>query len=299
MNEPTEIQLMRFADGDLDAETNRWVASVVAQRPDLAHKVAIYQATGRGLGNIVAEGIPERPDDDLERQILAYPVARSGAVPAARSNGGARPRIEASEATGSRGGTVVQFPGQASARASRRPSTPSLVLAASVAALVAGALAMTMLEWRSTTGGAPGTKVADNTSLNRETGKATSLTFAALAGALEIAPSNKTMAIQGGWIVKPILTFVARDDRYCREYKAGHATGSNLWGVACRATSGNWQNMAQAPTEVSLFEDGRGAGPAGGLAPSTVEEEVGRLRDLDKDVIGGEEEAKLIARRWK
>lgn len=318
MTELTDEDLMGLADGELTPERAREVSEIVARRPDLARKVEIYRATGRMLGDVVARAMPPAAvDDALAARILATPLpsdqpANAADVPAARGsapgigNGVAATSGPAGTANGS--GKVLQFPGpggrksrgRAEPGAPRRAGGANTALAAGLAALVAAAFTMTVLEWRSSTGRPPETTVAGRTS--GSTGSAdttTTLSVAALGGALETTPSSKSAPVAGGWTVTPILTFQARDGRYCREYSASHVGGSAMAGLACRDGGGKWTSIAEAAT-AAPDEVGRGqAAPVGRPAtPPAVDNAVRALEDQSRISLGADAEAALIAKHW-
>lgn len=294
MNEPTEEQLMSYADGVLDAETARWVATCIAGRPDLARKVAMYRES-LGLGDIIGRGMPQHDDAALAARIMAHPLPTETRTAA----GQAKPA--AATASTPRGGTVVQFPGPRSERSSRRPASPNLALVAGVAALVAGAVAMTMVQWQSSApdgAGNPSSVVGRSSSTGSGDAGPVTLAASTLNAALETTPSSHSAPAAGGWTIEPVLTFEAGDGRYCREYRARHDAGSSMAGVACRSTAASWQIVAQAAA-AGTSNSSRGYDPVSkrNPPPEAVNKAIADLKG--KDPLDGQQEADLIARRWK
>lgn len=211
-------------------------------------------------------------------------------------------------------GTVVRFPGPKAKRdrdtgTPRSGWMPKSTHAAGMAALVVGALAMTLVDWHRSSPTAPQrTTVAGRSSSDSEgaigeagvggdASRAARPSQAIITAVLERTPSGQRVAVDGGWTLSPTLTFPTSDARHCREYAASRGSDTGLAGVACRSAAGNWSTVAEAAVAVAPPTSSGAASVAGRSAPAAVEEAIRRLQD--KDALEPAQEADLIARGWK
>ena len=113
--------------------------------------------------------------------------------------------------------------------------------------------------------------------------------------ALDGTASGQVAAIEGGQQIKPLLTFVAGDGRFCREFSIGKGEAGGT-GIACRSASdGGWQVEAldQGATELA---EGSGIALAAGKDGAGLDSAYARLGASDP--LGIEREQALIAKGW-
>lgn len=116
-----------------------------------------------------------------------------------------------------------------------------------------------------------------------------------LHGVLESTASAELIKIQGeDAAVRAVLTFRAKDGRFCREFEILGDAGSST-GIACRE-SGHWRTEvlasgAAAPTTGNSYT------PAGGSDEAAVAEVYEGL--IQGEPLGIEEEARLLAGGWR
>jgi hypothetical protein len=117
----------------------------------------------------------------------------------------------------------------------------------------------------------------------------------ALNGVLESAPSAQVINVPAeGAAVRAVLTFRAKDGRYCREFEILAGTGGST-GIACR-DDGEWRaevmlSAAAAPTDSNYYA------PAGGSDEPAVAEVADHL--MQGDPLSAQEEARLLASGWR
>jgi hypothetical protein len=117
-----------------------------------------------------------------------------------------------------------------------------------------------------------------------------------LLAALETKPMQATPA--AGTIISgvvPLQTFHSRDGSFCREYRAGDKDGKTYSGVACKQQAGgDWRVAAHVETPPAAPVDPGKYESAGG--PEALNAVVDAL--IVGDVLGQEDEAAIIARKW-
>lgn len=117
----------------------------------------------------------------------------------------------------------------------------------------------------------------------------------ALNGVLESSPSAQVINVPAeGAAVRAVLTFRAKDGRYCREFEILAGSGGST-GIACR-DEGEWRaevllSAAAAPTDSSYYA------PAGGSDEPAVAEVAEHL--MQGDPLNAQEEARLLASGWR
>lgn len=122
---------------------------------------------------------------------------------------------------------------------------------------------------------------------------------ASLQRALEQAPGGKSAGIAGGFAIKPTFTFATAQKTWCRQYELATQSGNQSGGLACRAEDGVWRVIAQTQAEPS-------SGASGSTPDKTVLAGKGddildglRAQIKDGDVLGSNEEERLIKERWQ
>ncbi|HEX7789525.1 MAG TPA: hypothetical protein VF467_03250 [Afipia sp.] len=117
---------------------------------------------------------------------------------------------------------------------------------------------------------------------------------ARFAEAMESLPSRGKLGLPDGGEVYPVLSFVAADGRYCREFLLGDKGGSQN-GIACKGTSG-WKVEAQSRatgTQADPGKIGLAGGPEGGVLDATYD------RLGASDPLSVQAERHLIASGWQ
>jgi hypothetical protein len=117
----------------------------------------------------------------------------------------------------------------------------------------------------------------------------------ALRRVLESAPSAEVTNVPAeDAAVRAVLTFRAKDGRYCREFEILAGSGGST-GIACR-DHGEWHaevmlSAAAAPPDSNYYT------PAGGSDEPAVAEVAERL--MQGDPLSAEEEARLLSSGWR
>ena len=112
---------------------------------------------------------------------------------------------------------------------------------------------------------------------------------------LEGTPSGTTQRL-GTIAVKPLLTFLSQTGSFCRQYDVEDSSGQKNTGIGCRQKTGDWR--IELETASGSAGNSRGAiAPAGRPPSPAIDAAVDRL--IKGDVLGPQEEASLITKRWK
>jgi hypothetical protein len=116
-----------------------------------------------------------------------------------------------------------------------------------------------------------------------------------LHGVLESTASAELIKIPGeDAAVRAVLTFRAKDGRFCREFEILDDSGSST-GIACRE-DGHWRTEVLASGGVAA-PTGNSYTPAGGSDEAAVAEVYESL--IQGEPLGIEEEARLLADGWR
>jgi anti-sigma factor RsiW len=253
---PDEM-LMRFADGELDADEMAVIEKAMETDDDLVARVAMFIETKAeaqaALRPLLEEPVPE-----------ALKAAVEGMVAAKRAE---TAKVETAPAT------VVPFEARTQARPAARRWT--LPLAASIAAVVGGLAGY----WAAGEGGPqPGglsvAGVVDST----------------IGGALGSVAAGEEVTLAAGDRFRAIATFRDDADNVCREFELDSAGRSTVVAVACN-TAGEWR----ISFAVSAPGDAGGYAPASSTEaldaylsaieagePLSAEEEAAALAGLPK-----------------
>jgi len=217
----SDEMLMRFADGELDADEMAVVEQAMDTDEDLVSRVAMFMETKAhaqaALKPLLDEPVPH-----------ALQAAVEGMVAAKRTAG----RIDhVTEAA-----TVVPFHKRRDARLHRRWALP---LAASIAAAVVGGLAG---YWAGR-----GNPQEGSISLAGTVDRA-------LSDALETIPAGNEAILAKRGRFKVIASFRDGTDSLCREFELDAADSSTAIAVACHAVEG-WRVsfMVAAPAETDGY----------------------------------------------
>lgn len=118
----------------------------------------------------------------------------------------------------------------------------------------------------------------------------------AFSQALDVTPSLQEASLPHGNALKPSLSFVAGDGRYCREFNLSAASpAASRDGVACRDKGGKWQAIALIRPSGSLSSAGK-IDVAGGSGSNDLDAVYGRLNASDP--LPAAQERSLIASHW-
>ena len=116
---------------------------------------------------------------------------------------------------------------------------------------------------------------------------------------LDQAPGGKSTGIAGGLAIKPTFTFATSQKAWCRQYELVTQTGNQSGGLACRGEDGVWRVIAQTQAEAPSGTPGSAPDKA---APASKGDDVLdgiRAQIKDGDVLGPNEEERLIKERWQ
>lgn len=122
----------------------------------------------------------------------------------------------------------------------------------------------------------------------------------ALHLALESAGTGMLIATGDGGNVMPLMTFLGRDGRYCREFQAVTSSTGSLsasFGIACRQPAGTWHVEAiGAPPAVSPASSDRFE-TAGGALGDPMQVLIGAMSESGP--VNMDSEAALLANGWQ
>lgn len=245
-------RLSAYLDGQLSEDEVHALEARLAAEPELAKQLDAFRNVDSAL-RAPFDRLLSEPIPDRFLQLLGSDDAPAAMPPAAE--------LPAAQ--------IIDF-ADAKARRSAKPM-PNLwaswpVRGALAASFVAGLIAITQLQ-----PGAPS-----------ETGIET---------ALNEAPSGTVVKLSSGGMLKPRLSFAAKDGRFCREFDLSGQTG-----IACRKADG-WTIEAKVKSDVPA-----GAGAEQGFATASG---AGAALDSVYDRLGAGEafdparERALIKSGWK
>jgi anti-sigma factor RsiW len=271
--------LMAYADGELDNSERANVETCLQQSPDVAARLAVFSATGRGLANIfdkpMLEPVPQRLVDAIYAPASVAAQVSGPAIGLAYEN-------------------VIPFAvRKQQARAASRPAfQQQLSLAAACVTLLA--VGAGSYWFFNQTAGKTGETfaLAQSSSGDR-------IASAELANVLDTVLGDKTaVAVIAGKeaTIKPLFTFATADKNFCRQYEIMRGQAQAIAGVACRSGAGQWH----VETHVAFDAASAKAGdikPAGKASNESVEAAVNRL--ISGDVLGNDQEAALMKQGWK
>jgi hypothetical protein len=270
--------LMAYADGELSLEECRRLEAALATDPALRARLEPFALTGATLASVFDRPMREPVPERLLATIQAAGPRIRGAAHAARLAQQERPGVL---------DTIAH---------ALFPDGLRLANAFSIAALLAVCGAAVWLVGRS------GTEDGDVIAFNRGDGAASS----ALQAALETMPSGSPPSRNAGradWIV-PTQSFLSREQRFCRQYEMGSATGQQFIGLACRSDNAQWRVVFHAETKAREPKSGTygtaGNSPTRDGAADPVQDALDRAVDsrIQGLVLGYEEEMTVIKNRW-
>jgi hypothetical protein len=266
---PDEM-LMAYADNELSPRDRALIDARLAADAGLRARLEPFVATGSSLSAFFDEPLREPVPSRLIEAIasVALPVARTA------------PRVrEARESAGwleSLGNLLF-------------PRTPQFAAAFGLAGLLIAGGATVWVLGRD--GGVGGPSPAGLVALEKGQLVATG----ELLAALETKPMQAAATGEAMSGVVPLQTFHSRDGSFCREYRAGDREGKTFSGVACRQQAGGeWRVAAHIETPpVAAVAPGKYESAGGPEALNAVVDAL-----IEGDVLGPEDEAAAIARKW-
>ena len=261
MVEVSDVTLMAYADGELDAAARAYIDDLLPARPDLVARIEQFKRTRRDIIG--------RPFDEVSNEPM--PASLVASIRSAPLGGNNVEPFRKPAVTGS----VL------ASRAVPRSAWAFAAMAASIGLMVGGASG-----WYAraiSPGPVPGGTLVSGV---RAAG--------AVQVALETGSSGVARKIQEGdggarlASVTPVSTFRSKDDRHCRHYQITEG-GVRYEGVACRSASGAWDVVYHG--KVATKSQSSGYGPAGS---SDAIDEI-----IAGGVLNESEEQKLIKDGWK
>lgn len=266
--------LMAYADGVLNASECARVEAALAQDPEAHETLRAFERTGLPLANVFDAVLREPIPEHLVRLIeQAAPTGLRHAL----ARRPARDRDPVSKAWW----------------LSILPLGSPLMMAGAFSATLAAGVAAGWL--------------FSEAHLFRSRAAADLMAFndgdlvaaGALQQALEKAPSGTTAGSRSGSAatsVTPVLTFLDRDRRYCRQYELSASGAKPLAGVACRIAAGEWRIAIHAEAKAAK------AAPKGRhLTASGPDEAIETVinRMIDGDALGADDERAALESAWK
>jgi hypothetical protein len=259
----SDMDLMRYADGDLPASEAAIIAALLPHEPDLRRRLDVFAKT-RGPVSAVFDEILEEPvPSHLVACILrAKPAERPRDVRIWTPVDAVRNWI---------GGLLVPA-----------AMSPAFAASIAVAAVLAGSTGW--LAGRSSV--APSALVEAHASGLVASG--------ALADALEQSPSTQAIASNGA-TVTPVMSFRSTSGAVCREYRiAAAGTLADFAGLGCRTEDGVWRIAMHVETPKAQQANGDYQAAGGGEA---IDAFVATI--IAGDAFGPVDETALIGKAWQ
>lgn len=259
MAELSDETLMAYADDVLEKAERAQVKAILEQHPELMERVRQFERTGRIVGQAFDDVLNEPVPAALLEQVRRAPIG-TASVPAQVTDLAQARRVRAD---------AVGRP----ASAGILRSWQAMALAASVCAVIG------------TGAGWTAHSVVDSRQARAPTDTLVQI-------ALEVVPGNREAALpinaEGAVKMKPVVTFLDKDNRFCRQYQFSGTNAAIEVGVACRTDGGGWKVLAQAPIT---------AIKTAGAATETPGAVLARI--MSGDYLSADREAQLIGRKWK
>jgi hypothetical protein len=274
MSEITDEMLMAFADGQLAAADRRRVADYIATRPEARARVEMFKKTSAELGTLFNVALVE-----------PVPAKLLAAINSASSTGRRAPQKASAPHTTSLMSSIFEV---------IFPSWPTLITSGAFAAtLVIGTVIGS--QWQS----APQSSAIqwqDMVALN----EGRILAKDNFRDGLEKTALGTRIALSDGLTFTPVMTFERKGGGYCRQYSLENNAGSQVAGVGCRNSAGDWTVEVQSEITGSANARNQNANKvevAGATTSPVVDKAVDKL--IKGDVIAKEAEAQLLAGNWQ
>lgn len=268
--------LMAYADGALPRAEHDKIAARIAAEPHLHARLQPFEMTRLALpelfNGVLLGPIPEH----IMKTVLHAPMAAATNKSTKSSSDGLIAR--AIEAIGE-----TLFP--AGLRLSPGLAVGALIVTAGAAGWIATR--------SNAPGNAPNTGIADVALVD-----SAMIANGPFAATLEKVHSVAFGAKLQNGQAAPVLTFLAKDGRFCRQYEMMSGTGKNFVGFACRQSNGTW--AVQMHTQVADGSAGSSVGEHksadGGDVPAleaAIDKKIG-----DGGRFESADETKAIANGW-
>jgi hypothetical protein len=274
MLEISDEMLMAYADGELNTSDRNKVDAYLTRNPDGKHRLDVFVQTREKLSTLfngpLYEPIPAR----LLQTIQAHSKAAPQIV-----------HVQPHRAK-------PTWPNLSSLIQSITPQWPNLFPAGALAATLLVGVSIGTIWQKSRTMTNDGVALV---TLN----SGQILASGQLLKSLETTPSGTQVVLNTGseqLTLKPIMTFARHDGGHCRQYELDTADGRRLAGLSCRTSTGAWQLEAHSPMG-HVTSSNTQVAPAGTTTSPVIEATVDRL--INGDVLGKDQEAALIAKRWQ
>lgn len=262
-NIPDE-ELMAFADGALSTSDHARVEALLAANADVRARLQPFVVSRA----VLAEAFSEPMHTPIPGRLIKT-IMESGKAPVT-----ARPRTTE---------TSVLTRLFESLSNVIFPVGPQFAQAFALSALVAGGAALGWFAAQSSVTSGSGVQT-------------TSLDGAITAGpmltrVLEREPGTAPGSAGEKGSIKPVLTFLSQDGKFCREYEMTAQTGKHYSGFACRQANGAWHVVFHTESKAAVT----GFETAGGAAPA-LEAAIEKFSDGGR--IEAADETALIAKGW-
>jgi anti-sigma factor RsiW len=268
--------LMAYADNEMEPAELQRVALILATRPELMEKVRRFERT-RGPVQRAFDGVSNGPLPavllERSRRPATEPVslAEFAVQRAARQTSG-----------GSASGVAI---GKSAFASFWQP----IALAASLGGLLIGGVAGYSVRSFDTAAPVASSIARLPTGLRAD---------GAIQVALENTASNAVYAAGPDTFgVKPVATFLSRDQRFCRQYELTSGATAQFEGVACRTSAGTWDVVFHAQAVKPAVAGSGKIAPAAPNSSNAVGSAVDRL--IDGGTFDPHEEQRVLADKWK
>jgi hypothetical protein len=269
-NIPDEM-LMAYADNELSAREREELETRLKVNTDLRARLEPFVATGPALAAFFNEPLHEPVPARLIKAVAAAPPSRARGGSRSRALQGGAGWLE----------TIGSF---------LFPDSPRLAATFGLAALLIAGGAAGWVMGRDSSGTMPPNALV---ALNRSE----LVAAGPLLTTLESEPSKTLAGDVPPSRVVPLQSFRSREGTFCREYRAGGTSGQTFSGVACHQPNGTWRIAAHVETPpAGAGSEASGYQTAAGPASETLNAVIDAL--IEGDVLGAEDEAAAIARKW-
>lgn len=270
MDSISDEVLMAFADGALPRAEHDTIAARIAAEPHLLARLQPFEMTRVALPELFNDALSGPIPEHIMKTVLHAPMATATRKSTKSSEGFIARALEAVGET--------LFP--SSLRLSHGLAMTALIVSAGAAG------------WIATHSNTPSATAADVALLD-----SVMIANEPFAATLEkvhsVAFGSK---LQNGQAA-PVLTFLAKDGRFCRQYEMVSATGKSFAGFACRQSSGTWAVQMHTQVANSSVDPSAGEHKSadGGDVPA-LEAAIDQAGDGGR--LESADETKVIANGW-
>lgn len=262
-DDATLEQLNAYLDGELSQAASSALEERMAREPALRKFLDTMRGVDSELSTDLGAVPTTPPSDALLAAVKTFAAAQSGDVAAAPGN-------------------IVAFEPRRTERSAG--SKPWQMPLAAAVALCVGAGGMWIVQSQ---------QMRDSQFASVAIADGVAVKGSPLQIALESAASGD-VSTAGAEKIRPILSFAAKDGRFCREFESFGAQGSVV-GVACKGSRGWTMEVllaaaAHAPDETQYA-------PASGFNAKALDDVVAQL--MDGQPMSAEDEAAARAKAWQ